>query len=726
MLQIGSQERPSGSDRSGRRSRQGWTVFFVLFVILFLCILGFSLIYMMRNEAQQAHNYADAQVAGYLAEAAIDHAFYLLRFHANDDSDVPFTDLPKKFATEDKFAFNVIPHWSTPPKDAMIPPLAVSITDEVKKLVPNGKIISCDVEYEKTEEFAGEQKLRTGILRLFAVAEYNLIRRKVVEEHRISVYKNIPIKWDHVLYINNKEDEIIPGRRDKGYAGWKKWLNALALNTKFHQQEFFANGKIFIRHLVVPLNGEKDQGLMGSFETDESMIQKLGKKAVDTNQPPSKLDISGFSDFLDLNLNYRELDSKGFSAWMNGGTRGNTDLTGFDPAGKLRKFFTTLGFGDKNDRKPNPLVGDIRRVYEKKDGTVVGNWQQVEEPYITPNYTTGADPVIQQDENGYMTANSTYFGKDSKTLGDTTKYPEDKIDGLLPEDVYRKIATRTRKDTVPIRYKIGKDEVEEKVVKYYGFGPWQAAPASSGFFGAIKDFFKAKTGREAAIADPERYAIKLKGYEFVDGDVHIEGVYRGTGTIVATGNIYIGNEVTRHPTDQSGQSTIPVPAPLGNGTQQQYNDGAYNCLSLVALGTKPGAGGEETGKIIFRNSINKDFIQPGFFKNLFAGKKDMRIQAFCFAKNGIKAQFEDDSWFGFGGENQVYTIFEGNCVGEKIGCGTYANFKFDKEKGEWPDKMVIKEDPKWLYVLDKLSKDENRRVVVVSPLIDRYWQGLDK
>ncbi len=547
------------SGESARRDgRRGWTVLFVLFVILFLLILGFSLISWWRTEARQSHDYVDAQVAQYLCEAAIDHALYVLKNHANDVNEPPLTDLPKKFATEDKFAFNVIPHWAIPPKDAMFPGMNVSIVDEARRLVPTGRILSCDVEYEKTEEFAGEQKLRSGILRLVAIAESNGVRRKVVEEHRCHVYKNIPIKWDHVLYINNKEDEIIPGRRDRGYSGWKKFLNALAMNTKFHQQELYVNGKAFVRKLVVPINAEKDSGFMGSFETDESMIQKLGKKAVDTNHPPSQLQIGGFSDFLDLNLTYREIDSKGFSAWMNGGTRGNTDLTGFDPAGKLRKFFTTLGFSDKTDRKPNVLVGDIRRVYEKKSGTLAGDWSPVVEDYITRSYTPNTDPVPVQDGTGYDTANGYYFGKDSKTLGDANLYPEDRIDGLFPEEVYRKIATRIRRDTTKVRYKIGKDEVDQDVVRYYGFGPWQAAPSSTGFFGAIKDFFRAKTGREAAIANPEKYAIKLKGFEFVDGDAHVEGVYRGVGTIVATGNIYIGNEIIRCPTDTSGQSVSPT------------------------------------------------------------------------------------------------------------------------------------------------------------------------
>lgn len=715
-----------GDGRFGYGGRRGWTVLFVLFVILFLMILGFSLISWWRTEARQSHDYVDAQVAQYLCEAAVDHALYVVKNHANDVNEPPLTDLPKKFATEDEFAFNVIPHWSIPPKDAMFPGMNVSIVEEAKKLVPTGKIVSCDVEFKKTEEFEGEQKLRSGVMRVIAIAESNGVRRKVIEEHLCHVYKNIPIKWDHVLYLNNKEDEVIPGRRDKGYSGWKKFLNALALNTKFHQQELYVNGKVFARHLVVPLNGEKDQGLMGSFETDESMIQKLGKKAVDTNQAPSQLQISGFSDFLDLNLTFREVDAKGFSAWMNGGTRGNTDLTGFDPAGKLRKFFTTLGFNDKTDRKPNPLVGDIRRVYEKKSGMVAGDWSPVVEDYVTRNYAPGNDPVTTQDGTGYDTANGYYFGKDSKTFGDTNLYPEDRIDGLFPEEIYRKIATRTRKDRTKVKYKIGKETVEQEVVRYYGFGPWQAAPSSTGFFGAIKDFFRAKTGREAAIANPEKYAIKLKGFEFVDGDAHIEGVYMGVGTIVATGNIYVGNEIIRNPHDTSGQSVIPVPKPYGTGYDQSYNDGAYNCLSLVALGTKPGPGGEETGKIIFRNSERKDFIQPGFFKNLFQGKKDMRIQGFCYAKNGIKAQFEDTSWFGFGGENSVYTIFEGNYVGEKLGLGTWDGAKFQNEKGEWPDKMVIKEDPKWLYVLEKFAKDDNKRVVVFSPRVERYAAGRER
>ena len=103
----------------------------------------------------------------------------------------------------------------------------------------------------------------------------------------------------------------------------------------------------------------------------------------------------------------------------------------------------------------------------------------------------------------------------------------------------------------------------------------------------------------------------------------------------------------------------------------------------------------------------------------------MRIQAFCYAKNGIKAQFGDESWFGYGGENKVYTVFEGNYVGEKLNLGTHQGEDFKDERGNWPDRMVLKEDPKWKVILDELSKNDKKRVIVINPKIERYWQGRD-
>jgi len=703
------------------KKNRGWTILLVLFIVFFLMVMGFALMNRFGNEAKQAHNYVDAQVAHYLAESAINHTFYLLKTHGNDTNEPPYTNLPEKFATEDDFSFNVIPTWSITPKDKEIPILAVSIKQAMEKLVPNGTIESCDVEYKTVKTYEGESKLKSGILRVIAVGKYNNSRRMVVEEHMCHVYKDIPIEYDHVLYINNKEPEIIPGRRDKQFSGWKKFWNAISMNSKFKPQELYVNGKVFCRNLYVPLNTEKDSSLSGVFETQDAMLQKLSKKSVDKNLPPSKLgDISGLEDFFDINLKYKEADSSGLQNWLAGGSRGNIDLTGFDPAGQLKKFFTSLGFSDKKDRTPNKLVGDIYRVYNKKNTLLpTGDWERVVEPYITKSYGNNEDPIPQShtDQQGYATANGYYYGKDSKLFNDKVEYPDDKVEGLFPENVYKDIAIKRRKKTQKVNYKIGKDTVTEDAVMYYGFGPWQSAPKSTGFFGPIKDFFKSKTGKEAAIANPTKYAIQLKGFEYIKGNAHIEGVYQGRGTIVATGNIYIGNEITRHPTDDSGKEFINIDG------KAEYNDGAYNYLSLIALGSEPGINGEKTGKIIFRNAEHKDFIQPGFFKNLFKDKKDMKIQAFCYATNGIKAQFEDESWFGYGGENGVYTVFEGNYVGVNLDMGKYTNGNFVDEKGNWPDNMVLKEDPKWKVVLDELKANANQRVIVINPKIERYWQG---
>ena len=64
--------------------KAGWTVIFTMFMVLFLMVLGSSMIYVMRTESQQAHNYVEASVAHYLAEAGIEHAMYVLQNNAND------------------------------------------------------------------------------------------------------------------------------------------------------------------------------------------------------------------------------------------------------------------------------------------------------------------------------------------------------------------------------------------------------------------------------------------------------------------------------------------------------------------------------------------------------------------------------------------------------------------------------------------------------------------
>lgn len=659
------------------KKNSGSTVIITMFVILFLMIIGFSMIYMMRNESQQAFNYVEATTAQYLAEAGIEQAMYLLFNNANDfTQDAINLGWNKKFATEKEFTLSV-PKNFIDNFDARISDLNKTFDSEVTTKVPRGEVLSITVSYKLSEELDEFRKI--GNLTIESVAKYNNIKRKVQVEKEIALFKDIPIQYDHALFVNNMKKEKLPSRRAKlNSKWWQKAVNFFA--GKYVPQQFFVNGRIFYRNCVVELNKEADPTLSGILETKPSMIDKLASTKVD--QYGGNTDLGLYHNSW-LSSPVDEIDH----GLLDGGSRGNTDLTGFDPLNSLEKIFKAIGFKPKKDTQPNQMYGNITRTYKY-------NNKINEEPYLTP-------PAGISD---YC-----YHGAVENDPNLKAIYPEDKIIGVLEQDVYKRIAFRQRTQTTPVKYEIGNKTVTNNVVKYYGWGPWQAAPPSSGFFGPIKDLFKIKTGKEAALAYPKKYAIQLKGYEFVDGDVHIEGYYQGRGVIVATGNIYIGNELLRHRQDDTG---IPFNYKYPDGTT---HDGSGNSLQLVALGTRPSSDGSPSGKIVFRTTKDPNFAESNVFKEIFSmSDKSMQIQAFMYAKNGVESQFGDDSWFG-NSENKMFTTVNGNLVAEKLDVTDQQQYL--------PDEFWLLEDRRWITMYDELKNSKDKIVVAITPKIKRYWQG---
>ncbi len=668
-------------DRSHNR-RSGWTVIVTMLMILFLMILGFAMIQVFTNESKSAANYVESTVAHYLAEAGIEHAMYVLQNNANDFVNDPANQgWNKLFATKNEFNFD-IPF--TDARDKITPgcpELNKPLDTEVASKVINGAVLSINIAYKLSEEIDPLHKV--GRLTITSVAKYRNIRRKVEVEKEIFLFKDIPIQFDHVLYVNNLMHESIPGRRDKGNSGfWRKVANFV--NGRYVPQQFFVNGlKVFLRDFTIPLNKDKDPTWVGAFETGQSMMDKLSKKNVDFNVANTKLD-----NYNGIVSSVTEIDSG-----ILGGSRGNTDLTGFDPAGVLRKFFTSIGLKDKKDRKPNELYGDIKRAYKYKDALY-------EEPYITP----GSDG----DKNSW------YHGAVDVKPDLKAKYPEDKIIGLLEPAMYKRVSQKQFVASDHVTYLIGKKEQTQVVKKYRGWGPWQAAPPSKGLLGPIKDIFAIKTGKQAALANPA-FAIQLRGYEFVDGDVHIEGYYQGRGTIIATGNIYVGNELLRHTDDRSG---IPNTYKYPDGyAAEARHEGAYNGIQLIALGTRPSPTGGETGKIIMRTTKDPSFAEENVLKSLFTNKDHhINIEAFLYAKNGIKSEFGDDSWFG-NDVNKMATIVKGNLVSEKLGVTDVSQ--------SLPDELSLLEDRVWTTIYEDLAKSQDKIVVAITPKISSYTQSVE-
>lgn len=652
------------------------------------------MITMMRTESQQAFNYVEASIAHYIAEAGIEHAIYELQSNANDFVNDPFNmGWNKKFANlklGEEVTFDIPFVDNRDSGASLCPELGRPVDAEIASRVQYGSLLSISVSCKLSEELDEYRKIAR--LKIMATGKYKNITRSVEVEKEIYLFKDIPIQFDHVLYVNNNtpQPEQIPGRRDKGNSGfWRKFANFFT--GRYVPQHFFVNGKVFLRNYVIPINKEFDPSLGGAFETRPSMIDKLSDKKVDLNVGLTALSkhrdpVSFFS--LGLLTPIKEVDE----GLLDGGSRGNTDLTGFDPLNKLETFFKRIGFKPKKDVKANELYGNIQRSYKYQNGVI-------KEPYVTPGAAGDA--------------NSWYNGPVEVKPDLVAKYPTDKIVGVLEPALYNRVSFRHRTDFTPVTYKIGNKEVTQNVIKYRGWGPWSEAPPSTGLFGAIKDLFKIKTGKQTALAFPN-YAIQLKGYEFVDGDVHIEGYYQGRGTIVATGNIYIGNEILRHPDDKSG---IPHTYEYQDGSAVgAKHDGAYNGLQLIALGTRPSPTGE-TGKIIFRSVKDPNFAEDSVLKSLFARKDNkMEITAFLYAKNGIRSEFGDDSWFG-NDQNKMYTVIRGNLVSEKLGI--------TDDNKLLPDDFSVIEDPVWIMIYDELAKSKDKIVVAITPKIINYRQGVN-
>jgi len=119
----------------------------------------------------------------------------------------------------------------------------------------------------------------------------------------------------------------------------------------------------------------------------------------------------------------------------------------------------------------------------------------------------------------------------------------DKIPNLHALDTYKKIASKKfdRRHVKTIKYEafkiLGKSirpTVFKNVVSFYGWGDWRKLKP------AWWQFWK-----NPSKADDASKPIELNGVYFVDGDVYIEGYYRGEGAIVATGNIYIGGDLLK-------------------------------------------------------------------------------------------------------------------------------------------------------------------------------------
>jgi len=429
-----------------------------------------------------------------------------------------------------------------------------------------------------------------------------------------------------------------------------------------------------------------------------------------------------------------------------GGSRGTVDFTGYyPPMGFMENLFNNIRgalkiFGMPDKTMPNEIYGKVIRRYSYIDKASFGAWvasalgwnfmKDVDETKEEP-YSFSVDPTI-----------------------DATKYPDPpaKFPHLYSADVYKKIAMRHNfikqntgkgKDDEPVRspiphvYESGGlnsdyfedrkynggsfpliGEIKTKEFKkviwrpFWGWGSSaeECPPTAWYNFSFSKNIF------EAARQFPD-LAINLDGgVYFVDGDVLIEGFYRGKGVIVATGNIIIGGSLQRHEDDQMFD-----PNASGVTEASQTIKGAFNCLQLIALGTRDlnDSTYKVTGKIIFApHAYDSKYYGTGFIQSLFSKNPQVRIDAFMYGENGMMMDVESRKAGAlkiFSGTDDTFMTINGNFICEKLG------WKDNDPVDSYPDKLMINKFQKWVDIMDEIYA-EKFCTVSYSPNSDNFIQ----
>lgn len=267
------------------------------------------------------------------------------------------------------------------------------------------------------------------------------------------------------------------------------------------------------------------------------------------------------------------------------------------------------------------LNGELYRRYYDYEGLKLGSFHGI--PY--PKWPW---KEVDEDTEDYS----------SKVIA---KKVED-IPDLFDEDQYRKAAEACGRvydkpsDFKDVQYEMfslmGKDFRDttfSNVKSYNGWGTWKKQKPK------WYEFWKNPTK-----ANDSSKPIELNGFEFVDGDVYIEGYYKGKGVIVATGNIYVGGDLVKW-----------TPTDPGTSEKEIEEASKKSSIQLIALASKPG----KTG-VVYKPHHDKDWSRyPKLTRDL-----DPIIQAYIYSKKGIK--METDSVM----ENLTDLTIEGNLTCDEI------------------------------------------------------------
>ncbi len=606
----------------------------VLGIIIVLGLVGAFLSNFLRNEMSKAANLAEEMGAAYLAESALNHGIFLLNNYVNDVDNKTKLGLNKLFGKKDDFEVEL------PLNDPGVTD-SLDVGEYLSALAGknNGKIDYLRLKFKTVEKPSKDMKI--GKLTLEAKATFGKAYRIAKQSFLVVAYHALPIQWDKAMYIANPAV----------FQGYKKKSDGsiVPLNTAIY-------GNIYARSLEVQLNsGSSPFSDLASVFKDPN-AKEWGVESEILSE------IGELKSRLLLNEVY-EVDEDPDNP-TSFGKRGMTDLTGYFVKWANTSFWKKLNpfstvWSKSQDAKK--LEGNITRVYKRKVWEMSG-WKPVKKIYtVKEPFTSWVDKSVQ--------------------------YPENKVDGVLNPELYKRLATKqpkaNKKVTWTANHWLGHSKIKvtyNNVAYFYGWGDWRNVPRFGTFWRTIKSLFKAPTRADDSLLHPDdpKKVIQLNGIYYVDGDVAIEGYYRGSGVIVAAGDIYITGELKKHPVDKNWLD------PLNN-----------NMLQLVALGTKPGS----KGKVIIKPHPDTNWTNWGVF-NTITGKymlpdRKLDIEAYIYAKNGLGVDKFNKWWFGtLVKDDKAYSVtIKGNLVCKNA------------NRQDWPANVTIVEDSQAIAYSKKLKKE---------------------
>jgi len=141
------------------------------------------------------------------------------------------------------------------------------------------------------------------------------------------------------------------------------------------------------------------------------------------------------------------------------------------------------------------------------------------------------------------------------------------------------------------------------VLPLYGYGDWRKVPAP---------FYDNPTRR-----DDLSQAIPIDGVTYVRGDVFLEGWYKGLGTLVVEGNVYVGGDVMGLPPTLTGYHSLLNLIVLEDPGRESSTQGLYR---------------KNTGKIIYKPHHDRDWDK--LHLNLLREMNPV-LDIAVYAKNGM-------------------------------------------------------------------------------------------